>query len=64
MCSRSVVGPPGVTLGCTVVTQVLHEVCVGWEGCPGVVCVVVASAGVNLEDEGLKLPRQVMTATV
>ena len=33
--------------------------------CPGVVCVVLAvSAGVNLEDEGLGQPRQVMTAAV
>src|ERR1700678_4428194 len=29
---------------------------------PSGVCVLVASAGVNLEDEGLGQPRQVMTA--
>ena len=55
-------GGPGVTLGCTVVTRVLHEVCMGWEGCPGVNCVGAGSnGGVNLEDEGLGQPRQVMT---
>ena len=51
-------------LGCMVVTQVLHKVCVGWDGCPGVVCVVAVSAGVNREDKGLGQPRQVVTATV
>ena len=58
-------GPLGVTPGSVVVTQVLHKVCVGWEGCPGVVCIGAGSdVGVNLEDEGLGQPRQVMTATV
>ena len=28
-------GAPGVTLGRSVVTRVLHEVRVGWDGCPG-----------------------------
>ena len=43
--------------------QVLHEVHVGWEGCPGVgLCGGSKSVGVNLEDEGLGQPRQVMTA--
>ena len=44
------------------VTQVLHKVCVGWEGYLGVNCVGAGSnGGVNLEDEGLGQPGQVMT---
>ena len=38
-------GGLGVTLGCTVVMRVLHKVCVGWEGCPGVDCVGAGSNG-------------------
>ena len=33
---------PGIMLGRLVVTQVLHKVCLGREGCPGAVCVVAA----------------------
>ena len=50
-------------LGSTVVTRVLHKACVGWEESPGVVCVAAGyNDGVNLEDEGLGQPRQVMAA--
>ena len=44
------------------VTQVLHKVCVGWGGCPGVDCGVGSSVGVKTENEGLGQPRQVMTS--
>ena len=58
-------GPLGVTLGSAVVTRVLHEVRVGWEGCPGVDYVGAGgNGGVNPGDEGLGQPRQVVTATV
>ena len=46
-------GAPGVTLGRSVVARVLHEVRVGWEGCPGGFVWWQQDAGVNLEDEGL-----------
>ena len=62
MCSGCVVGPLGVTLGCAVVTQVLHEVHMDWGGCPGVVCRVGSSVGVKTEEKGLGQPRQVTTS--
>ena len=40
----------------------LHKVHAGWEGCPGGFVWWQQDAGVNLEDEGLGQPRQVMTA--
>jgi hypothetical protein len=42
---------PGITLGMLVVVRVLHEVCVGWGGCPGGFVWWQHDAGVNLEDE-------------
>ena len=50
---RVCAGAPGITLGRSVVARVLHEVCVGWEGCPGEFVWWQHDAGVNQEGEGL-----------
>ena len=49
-----------VTQGWYRVTQVLHKVCEGWDGCLGGLC--WQGCRVNQVDEGLGQPQQVMTA--